>query len=235
MSLKQLNRRLLKTVFITTIPVMAGYIILGIAFGILLADKGYRVRWALLMSVTVFAGSMQFVTVDLLSTGAGLISAAVMTVLVNARHLIYGISMLNKYRGMGPVKPYLVFSLTDETYALLCGDAPEGINKRWYYLLVSLLDQLYWIAGSVLGAMIGGALTMDTTGIDFAMTALFVVIFVEQWLNDRDHVPALLGLGITLVCLTIWGTERFLIPAMFLILLSLSAREAMEERRDAHG
>ena len=235
MSLKQLNRRLLKTVFITTIPVMAGYIILGIAFGILLADKGYSVRWALLMSVTVFAGSMQFVTVDLLSTGAGLISAAVMTVLVNARHLIYGISMLNKYRGMGPVKPYLVFSLTDETYALLCGDAPEGINKRWYYLLVSLLDQLYWIAGSVLGAMIGGALTMDTTGIDFAMTALFVVIFVEQWLNDRDHVPALLGLGITLVCLTIWGTERFLIPAMFLILLSLSARGAMEERRDAHG
>lgn len=235
MSLKQLNRRLLKTVFITTIPVMAGYIILGIAFGILLADKGYSVRWALLMSVTVFAGSMQFVTVDLLSTGAGLISAAVMTVLVNARHLIYGISMLNKYRGMGPVKPYLVFSLTDETYALLCGDAPEGINKRWYYLLVSLLDQLYWITGSILGAVIGGALTMDTTGIDFAMTALFVVIFVEQWLNDRDHVPALLGLGITLVCLTIWGTERFLIPAMFLILLSLSARGAMEERRDAHG
>ena len=227
------NIHLLKTVLLSTIPVMTGYIILGIAFGILLADKGYSVWWALLMSTTIFAGSMQFVAVDLLSGGAALVSAAIMTLLVNARHLIYGISMLNKYRSTGKAKPYLIFSLTDETYALLCTGAPEGVEEKWYYLLVSALDQFYWIAGSLLGALIGGALTMDTSGIDFAMTALFVVIFVEQWLTDKDHIPALLGLGITLLCLVIWGTEGFLIPAMVFILLALSVREVIRGRRVA--
>lgn len=227
------SKQLLKTVVLTTVPVMAGYLILGMAFGILLADKGYNVLWALLMSTTIYAGSMQFVAVDLLSSGAAFLSAALMTLLVNARHLVYGISMLTKYRDMGKAKPYLVFALTDETYALLCGDPPEGVDRKWFYLLVSACDQLYWIVGSVLGTLIGSALTINTDGIDFAMTALFVVIFVEQWLTNRDHVPALLGLGLTLVCLLIWGTERFLIPAMVLIVLVLSVREVFRGRRDA--
>lgn len=227
------SKQLLKTVVLTTVPVMAGYLILGMAFGILLADKGYNVLWALLMSTTIYAGSMQFVAVDLLSSGAAFLSAALMTLLVNARHLVYGISMLTKYRDMGNAKPYLVFALTDETYALLCSDPPEGVNRKWFYLLVSACDQLYWIVGSVLGTLIGSALTINTDGIDFAMTALFVVIFVEQWLTNRDHVPALLGLGLTLVCLLIWGTERFLIPAMVLIVLVLSVREVFRGRRDA--
>lgn len=227
------SKQLLKTVVLTTVPVMAGYLILGMAFGILLADKGYNVLWALLMSTTIYAGSMQFVAVDLLSSGAAFLSAALMTLLVNARHLVYGISMLTKYRDMGKAKPYLVFALTDETYALLCGDPPEGVDRKWFYLLVSACDQVYWIVGSVLGTLIGSALTINTDGIDFAMTALFVVIFVEQWLTNRDHVPALLGLGLTLVCLLIWGTERFLIPAMVLIVLVLSVREVFRGRRDA--
>ena len=227
------SKQLLKTVVLTTVPVMAGYLILGMAFGILLADKGYNVLWALLMSTTIYAGSMQFVAVDLLSSGAAFLSAALMTLLVNARHLVYGISMLTKYRDMGKAKPYLVFALTDETYALLCGDPPEGVDRKWFYLLVSACDQVYWIVGSVLGTLIGSALTINTDGIDFAMTALFVVIFVEQWLTNRDHVPALLGLGLTLVCLLIWGTERFLIPAMVLIVLVLSAREVIRGRREA--
>ncbi len=227
------SKQLLKTVVLTTVPVMAGYLILGMAFGILLADKGYNVLWALLMSTTIYAGSMQFVAVDLLSSGAAFLSAALMTLLVNARHLVYGISMLTKYRDMGKAKPYLVFALTDETYALLCGDPPEGVDRKWFYLLVSACDQVYWIVGSVLGTLIGSALTINTDGIDFAMTALFVVIFVEQWLTNRDHVPALLGLGLTLVCLLIWGTERFLIPAMVLIVLVLSAREVFRGRREA--
>ena len=227
------SKQLLKTVVLTTVPVMAGYLILGMAFGILLADKGYNVLWALLMSTTIYAGSMQFVAVDLLSSGAAFLSAALMTLLVNARHLVYGISMLTKYRDMGKAKPYLVFALTDETYALLCGDPPEGVDRKWFYLLVSACDQVYWIVGSVLGTLIGSALTINTDGIDFAMTALFVVIFVEQWLINRDHVPALLGLGLTLVCLLIWGTERFLIPAMVLIVLVLSVREVFRGRRDA--
>ena len=224
--------RLLKTALISTIPVMTGYLLLGTAFGILLADKGYSVWWALLMSVTVFAGSMQFVAVDLLSNGAALLSAAMMTLLVNARHLVYGISMLNRYRNTGRAKPYLIFALTDETYALLCNGAPDGINEKQYCLLVSALDQLYWVTGSVLGALIGGALTMDTTGIDFAMTALFVVIFTEHWLTSRDHIPALTGVGITFLCLVIWGADHFLIPSMILIILVLSAREVMRKRRD---
>ncbi len=227
------SKQLLKTVVLTTVPVMAGYLILGMAFGILLADKGYSVLWALLMSTTIYAGSMQFVAVDLLSSGAAFLSAALMTLLVNARHLVYGISMLTKYRDMGKAKPYLVFALTDETYALLCSDPPEGVDRKWFYLLVSACDQLYWIVGSVLGTLIGSALTINTDGIDFAMTALFVVIFVEQWLTNRDHVPALLGLGLTLVCLLIWGAERFLIPAMVLIVLVLSVREVFRGRRDA--
>lgn len=232
MSPQMPSKQLLKTVVRTTIPVMAGYLILGMAFGILLADKGYSVLWALLMSTTIYAGSMQFVAVDLLSSGAAFLSAAMMTLLVNARHLVYGISMLGKYRNMGKAKPYLVFALTDETYALLCGDPPEGVDRKWFYLMVSACDQLYWIAGSVLGALIGSALTINTAGIDFAMTALFVVIFVEQWLTSRDHFPALLGLGLTLLCLLIWGTEQFLIPAMILIVFVLSAREVLRGRRE---
>lgn len=232
MSPKLLSKQLVKTVVLSTIPVMTGYLILGMAFGILLADKGYSFLWALLMSTTIYAGSMQFVAVDLLSNGAAFLSAGIMTLLVNARHLVYGISMLTKYQGMGKAKPYLVFALTDETYALLCGEVPEGVDRKWFYLLVSACDQLYWITGSVLGTLIGSALTINTAGIDFAMTALFVVIFVEQWLTSRDHVPALLGLGLTLLCLLIWGTEEFLIPAMILIIIVLSAREALRERRE---
>ena len=225
------SKQLIKTVILATIPVLAGYLILGMAFGILLSDKGYSVWWALLMSTTIYAGSMQFVAVDLISGGAAFLSAAIMTLLVNARHLIYGISMLGKYRNMGKAKPYLVFALTDETYALLCSEPPEGINRKWYYLLVSAFDQLYWIIGSVLGAFIGNVLPVDTTGIDFAMTALFVVIFVEQWLTAQDHIPALLGLGITLFCLALWGTKHFLIPAMILIVAALSIRELFRGRR----
>lgn len=232
MSPKLLSKQLLKTVVLSTIPVMTGYLILGMAFGILLADKGYSFLWALLMSTTIYAGSMQFVAVDLLSNGAAFLSAGIMTLLVNARHLVYGISMLTKYQGMGKAKPYLVFALTDETYALLCVEVPEGVDRKWFYLLVSACDQLYWVTGSVLGTLIGSALTINTAGIDFAMTALFVVIFVEQWLTSRDHVPALLGLGLTLLCLLIWGTEEFLIPAMILIIIVLSAREALRERRE---
>ena len=230
MNPKATLKQLMKTVVLSTIPVMAGYLILGMAFGILLSDKGYSFLWALLMSTTIYAGSMQFVAVDLLSSGAAFLSTAIMTLLVNARHLVYGISMLGKYRDMGKAKPYLVFALTDETYALLCGEPPEGVNKKWFYLLVSACDQLYWIVGSVLGTMIGSVLTLNTTGVDFAMTALFVVIFVEQWLTTREHFPALLGLGITLLCLLIWGTEKFLIPAMILIVLLLSVREAIRGR-----
>ena len=203
--------------FVATLPVMAGYVVLGIAFGILLRDKGYGLPWAFAMSVLIFAGSMQFVAVNLIATGASLISAAIMTLLVNARHLFYGTSMLTRYRGIGKAKPYLFFSLTDETYALVCNGAPEGTDEKTYYLLVSLMDQCWWVTGSVLGSLIGSALTINTKGIDFAMTALFVTIFTEQLITIHDRVPAAIGVGASVLCLVIFGPSGFLIPAMVLI------------------
>ena len=210
-----------KTAFKDSIPVMAGYIVLGTAFGVLLADKGYGFIWAFVMSFTIYAGSMQFVAINLLASGASLISAAIMTLLVNARHIIYGISMIEKYRDTGKVKPYLIFSLTDETYALVCRGNPENTDSKKYYLYISALNQCYWIAGSIIGTLIGSAVTFDTAGIDFAMTALFTVIFVDQLLHSKNVIPAIIGIVCSVICLIIFKAQNFLIPSMLIITLSL--------------
>ena len=210
-----------KTAFKDSVPVMAGYIVLGIAFGMLLADKGYSFIWAFIMSLTIYAGSMQFVTVNLLASGASLISAAIMTLLVNARHIIYGISMLEKYRGTGKIKPYLIFSLTDETYALVCRGNPKNTDKKKYYFYVSLLDQGYWITGSIIGSLLSSAFTFNTTGIDFAMTALFVVIFVDQLSTGKNTIPAFIGVSCSVICLILFGVQNFLIPSMIAIIAFL--------------
>lgn len=217
-----MNRKTLKYSFLASVPVMAGYIVLGTGFGILLAGKGYSFWWALLMSLVIYAGSMQYVGVGLLGSGAAVISTALMTLMVNARHLFYGISMLEKYKGTGAMKPYLIFALTDETYSLVCDPKlPEEVNGKWYYFLVSALNQGYWVLGSFLGAFLGNALSFNTTGIDFSMTALFVVIFVEQWESTHNHIPALLGLSISVLCLLAFGADNFLIPAMIGITIGL--------------
>ena len=208
--------------FAASVPVMAGYLVLGTAFGVLLSDKGYSFVWALAMSLFIYAGSMQFVAVSLLTGGASLISAALMTFMVNLRHLFYGISMLKKYSGTGKYKPYLVFALTDETYALVVNGAPEGTDEHLYYFLLSLFDHCYWVAGSVFGALIGAALTFDTSGIDFAMTALFVTIFTEQLLAAEDYFPAVTGVFATVLSLVLFGPDAFLIPAMLLISVVLA-------------
>ena len=160
-----------------SIPVMAGYIVLGIGFGMLLGAKGYGITWALAMSVFIYAGSMQYVAIDLITGGASLISAALMTLMVNARHLFYGISMVERYKDTKPYKPYLIFALTDETYSLVCsGDVPEGVEEKKYFFLVSLLNQIYWVIGSVMGSVLGSVLNINTEGIDFSMTALLLVV-----------------------------------------------------------
>ena len=217
-----MNKSTLRLAFRASIPVMAGYLVLGLGFGVLLQNQGYGFLWAFLMSLTIYAGSMQYAALDLISGGASLITTALMTLMINARHFFYGLSMLDKYQGAGTAKPYLIFSLTDETYSLVCSQVPEGADKRGYYLLVSLFDQLYWITGSVLGGLLGPILPFDSTGMDFAMTALFVVIFVEQWLSAKNHLPAILGLGISAICLVLLGPSRFVIPAMVLITLALA-------------
>ena len=198
-----------------TLPVMAGYLVLGMAFGLLMTDKGFAAGWAVLMSVFVYAGSMQFVGAGLLAGGASLASAALMTLLVNARHLCYGLSMLRPYRDAGAMKPYLIFALTDETYSLVCSPSlPPEVESRWYYFWVSLLDQCYWVAGTAAGCLLGSALPFDTTGVEFSMTALFVVIFTEQWLTSKNHLPALIGLGVSILCVLLFGADSFIIPSM---------------------
>lgn len=209
--------------FLATIPVMTGYIVLSMGFGMVLRSRGYGVLWALAMSVGIYAGSMQYVTIDLLTGGASLLTAALTALAVNARHLFYGISMVDRYRG-AKAKPLLMFTLTDENYSLLCDDRVlEGVNDRHrYYLYVSLLDYLYWIVGTVLGSLLGTVLPFSTEGIDFTLTALFITVFVEQWLHTKNHIPALLGVGCALVCLLCFGADGFLIPTMILIALSLT-------------
>ena len=211
-----------KTALKDSLPVMAGYIVLGMAFGILLYDKGYNFIWAFVTSLTIYAGSMQFVAVNFLGAGASLISCAIITLLVNARHILYGLSMIEKYRGTGKAKPYLIFSLTDETYALVCRGNPQNTDRKKYYLYISLLNQCYWVLGSILGSVIGSAITFNTSGIDFAMTALFVVIFVDQLYSKSNIVPAIVGTVCSVVCLLIFKSQNFLIPSMLSIIIVLT-------------
>lgn len=214
----------IKTAYRRSLPVMAGYVVLGIGFGILLKDAGYGLIWSFWMSLTIYAGSMQYVAVSLLTSGASLITVGLTTLMVNARHLFYGLSMIGKYKDAGGFKPYLIFALTDETYSLLCGnDIPEGVDKNRYRFFVSLFDQCYWIAGSVLGSLVGTVFRFDTAGIDFSMTALFVTVFVEQWLTTRNHWPALIGLAASVISLAVFGAEHFLLPAMIAIAFALLA------------
>ena len=217
-------KKTLKTAFIATIPVLTGYVVLGLGFGIILKSAGYGILLAFAMSLLIYAGSMQFVAVSLLTGGASILTAALTTLMVNARHLFYGISMLEKYKGTGKCKPYLIFALTDETYSLVCMDPPDVPSEQRtnYYFFVSLFNQLYWIAGSVLGAVMGTLIKFNSEGIDFALTALFLTIFLEQWLTSKKHIPAIIGVMVSVLCLVLFGSEQFLIPAMLIIALLLS-------------
>lgn len=222
-----MDKKGFRAVFLDTVPVMTGYICLGFGFGIVMQQNGLGLLWALALSLFVYAGSMQYVAVGLLTSGAGLLTAALTTLAVNARHLFYGLSMIDTYKDMGKKKPYLIFALTDETYSLVAGkQPPEGVDRGKYYLLVSALDQCYWVLGTLLGSAVGQLLPINYEGIDFALTALFVTIFVEQWLSVKNHVPALIGVGASVICLVLFGSGSFLIPSMGLIaLLLLLTRE----------
>ena len=221
-------RRAFRAAFPATVPVLMGYLAIGMAFGLMLQAIGYNLIWAFFMSLTIYAGSGQYLGVELLGTAATLGSVALLTFIINFRHLVYGLSMLEKFKGMGPRKLYMIFSLTDETYALLSSArVPEQVDPHAYYFAIAVLDHCYWIAGSVIGSVAGALLGFDTTGIDFAMTALFIVIAVDQWNAYRAHLPALLGFGVTVVSLLLLGADAMLIPALcaiIAILLLLRAR-----------
>lgn len=228
-----MSKNALRSAFLDTLPVMAGYVFLGMGFGILMQQNGFGLLWSMAMSLFIYAGSMQFVAVGLLSGGAGLLTTALTALLVNARHLFYGLSMVKAYQGAGRKKPYLIFALTDETYALVSvARPPEGMDRQSYCLVVSLLDQLYWLVGTALGSLAGAWLPINFQGIDFALTALFVTIFVDQWLSAKDHLPAAVGVAATAVCLLVFGRDLFLIPSMASIVLILTA---LRKRGDKNG
>ena len=208
---------------IATLPVLTGYLVLGFGFGIILKASGYGILLAFVMSFAIYAGSMQYVAIGLITGGASLITTALTTLMVNARHLFYGISMLDKYKNVGGAKPYLIFALTDETYSLVCGDNLDmtEVERKRYYLFVSLFNHFYWVIGSVLGALVGSLVKFNTEGIDFALTALFLTVFIDQWLNSKKHAPAIIGVAVSVACLLIFGSGNFLIPAMLVISLLL--------------
>ncbi len=217
-------KKALRPAFTVTIPVLCGYLFIGFAFGVMLRDAGFTAPWAFLSSLTIYAGSGQYLLVSLLAANSSLVTVAVMTLLLNCRHILYGLSFLDTFYQMGRAKWYMIFSLTDETYSLLCSlKTPDGVDPAAMRFLISVLDQSYWIIGSVIGAIIGGVLPFDTTGIDFAMTALFTVIFVEQWKSSKCHIPAFLGLGAAAVSLTLLGPDNFILPAMMAICVMLVA------------
>ncbi len=214
--------RTLAAAFPHTVPVLTGYLVLGMAYGVLMQAKGYGAIWAFLMSAVAFCGSMQFVAITLLTGAFDPVGAFLMSLMVNARHLFYGVSMLGKYRGMGWAKVPLVYTLSDETFSIVSSvEPPEGMRARDFYLAVSVLDYIYWVGGSVLGALAGKFIRFDTTGLDFALTGLFVVLFIEQVKNPENRRSGVIGMACTVAALAVFGADKLVIPAMILVLVVL--------------
>ncbi len=224
-----MKKSAIKQIFTDTLPVLTGYLFLGIGFGILLQKAGYGIFWAFAMSLFMYAGSAQYLVVSLLASQASLLSTLMATLLLNARHLFYGISLLDSYRDVGKKKPYMIFALTDETYSLVTQNLPPaGVSRGAYCFFVSLLNHIYWILGCVLGGWVGSVVPVSFAGLEFVLTALFVTLFVEQWLSSQNHRPAIIGIASSLICLLIFGKNIFLIPAMVSIalLLTISGKTA---------
>jgi 4-azaleucine resistance transporter AzlC len=221
----------LKAAFPLTIPVLTGYLVLGAAYGILMNSKGFSLVWIAIASIFIYAGSMQFLSVALLAAGFDPIGAFLMTIAVNARHLFYGISMLKQYRGIGRLKPYLIFSLTDETFSILCSvTPPQNVDKKWFYFFISILDHLYWIVGSLFGGILGSMLHINTKGIDFVLTVFFVVIMIDQWNAAKNHLPAIIGVVSAILCRILFGASDFIIPTMICIILLVTLLKKPMER-----
>ncbi len=230
----EVKKKALAAAFPHTLPVLTGYIFFGTAFGVILGSKGYSLGWAILMSAAVYAGAAQFVTIGLLTTAFNPVYAFAITLAVNARHLFYGISMLGRLRGLGWKKAYLAFGLTDETFSILCAaEPPEGVDRNWFMFFITLLDHLYWIIGSGLGILLGEMVAFNSKGIDFVMTALFVVIFIEQWKSQQCHAPAIIGVLASSACLLLFGAKHFVLPAMLVIVAVLTLSRKTLERRTA--
>jgi len=216
-------KKIVKKAFVLTIPVMLGYVSVGIAFGLLFQSTEFHMGWGFLMSLFIYAGSMQFIAIELFQDYIGFLQIAILTFFVNIRHMFYGFSFIDKFNQMKGKKGYMIFSLTDETYSLLCSLKVENTKEsHLLFFLIAALNQFYWLLGTVIGVLAGAMITFDTTGINFAMTALFVVIFIEQWKSATNHLPALIGIGASLVTMMVFGADNMILPTMALILMVLT-------------
>ncbi len=233
---KKASPQALKKAFVTafpfTIPIFAGFWFLGMTYGIYMNVSGFSFWYPMVMSLTIFAGSVEFVAVNLLLGAFNPLQALAMTLMINARHLFYGISMLDRFRGMGLKKIYLIFGMCDETFSInYTAKIPEDVDRGWFMFFVTLLNHFYWVFGATLGGIFGSLITFSTEGLDFVMTAMFVVIFLEQWLKEERHTSSLLGIGISLLCLIAFGADNFIIPSMIAMLGVLTLLRGGERQK----
>lgn len=234
MKKKQTLKKAFKAAFPYTIPIFAGFWFLSLTYGILMNASGFNFLYPMLMSMTIFAGSMEFFTVSLLLGAFDPVKAFLMTLMINARHLFYGISMLDKYKGTGLKKLYLIFGMCDESFSInYTADIPPDVDKGWFMFFVNLLNQIYWVSGATIGGIFGSLINFNTEGLDFVLPAMFVVIFLEQWLKDKHKISGVLGMALPFICLLIFGADNFVIPAMIAILLGLTLIRRPLERREA--
>lgn len=223
-SKRQTIKRAFLCAFPHTIPIFAGFWFLSFAYGVLMNVSGFSFVYPMCMSLLIFGGSLEFVAVELLLSAFAPVQTIAMVLMIQARHLFYGIAMLDKFRGMGWKKFYLIFGMCDETFSInYTAPVPEDIDRGWFYFFVTLLDHFYWFSGATIGGLLGGLVTFNTEGLDFVMTAMFVVIFLEQWLKEKHHAAAWIGLGASLGCLLLFGPDGFMVPTMLCILVLLTA------------
>ena len=226
-------KKAFRKAFPYTIPVLTGYLFIGIAFGVMYAEKGYSFLWAILMSLLVYAGSGQYLAVNFFVPGFSFLQVIFLTFMVNVRHIFYGISLLEKFNKMGKKRWYMIFGLTDETYSLLCTtNVPEDVEEDKFLFAISIMNQSYWVLGSAIGAIAGTVLPINSEGIDFAMTALFVVIFIEQWMEKKNRIPEIIGVAVAIVALVIFGASSFVLPAMLAIVALLFVGRKKLDKED---
>ena len=219
-----MKKKAFRAAFPLTLPILASFLLLGMSYGFLMSSRGFSVLYPLLMSLLIFAGSVEFVTADLLMSSFNPVYAFFIALTVNARHLFYGISMLRQFRGTGWKKPYLIFGMCDESFSINCSaKIPPDVDRGWFMTFVTLLNHLYWVSGATLGGLIGKYIPFNTEGIEFVIAAMFITIFLNQWTESRNHSPALIGFGVSAACLVFLGPESFMIPSMLLTILILTA------------
>lgn len=229
---REILKRAAYTALPHSLPILAGYGFLGLTYGICMSVNGLNPWWTLLMCIFVFGGSVQIVAVSLMTAAFDPLNAFIITFVLCARHIFYGISMLGKYKNLGLKKLYMIFGLVDETFSInYSAEPPEDVDRGWFMFFVTLFDQIYWVVGSTVGAVFGTLINFSTEGIEFVMTSMFVVIFVNQWQKDKNHLSAIYGIAISLICLVIFGADNFIIPSMIGIFLALTfSRKYLEKK-----